>query len=327
MGDAADTYRQLISIRNGTHSSEYGGDFMRLGFIGAGKVGTTLGKYFVSMSVQIDKKDGIVQNFTLSGYYSRNTKSAEEAAIFTNSTKYDTLEQIIEDSDLLFLTVPDDAISIVWDSIKRLPIKEKIICHCSGSLSSAVFSEIESTGAYAYSIHPLFAISSKTESYQTMKEAVFTLEGNEKHLEQLQKFLQSFGNEVSVVGTEAKAKYHAAAVMASNHVVALAQIAIHLLQQCGFSENSARKALGPLLCGNAASVSQKGAVEALTGPIERNDVGTVRKHMDCLETDTRELYVQLSKILIGTAKEKHPKWDYNEMEQLLSNSYRTSMHP
>lgn len=322
---------------------------MRIGFIGAGKVGTTLGKYFVSVPTQSDirnkmekgQSEGIIkaekagsfieidkmqtnpskeirENFTLTGYYSRNPESAKEAADFTNSTKYDTLEQIIEDSDLLFLTVPDDAISTVWDSIKRLPIKEKIICHCSGSLSSAIFSGIESTGAYAYSIHPLFAISSKTDSYQTIQQAVFTMEGNEKHLKRLQAFLQSFGNDVSIVGTEAKTKYHAAAVMASNHVVALAQTAIHLLRQCGFSESSARKALGPLLCNNALSVSQKGPMEALTGPIERNDVGTVRKHLDCLDEDTKELYVQLSKILIGTANEKHSEWDYSEMEELLS---------
>ena len=299
---------------------------MRIGLIGAGKVGTTLGKYFVSASRQMDNSDTLKtnpsekrkENFTLSGYYSKNPVSAQEAANFTNSTKYDTLEQIIEDSDLLFLTVPDDAISTVWNSIKRLPIKEKIICHCSGSLSSAIFSEIEHTGAYAYSIHPLFAISSKTDSYQTMQEAVFTIEGDKKHLKRLQSFLQSFGNEVSIVGTEAKTKYHAAAVMASNHVAALAYTAIHLLQQCGFSKEAARKALGPLLCNNAVSVSEKGPVEALTGPIERNDVGTVKKHLDCLEADTKKLYIQLSKILIETAKEKHPKWDYSEMEELLS---------
>lgn len=296
---------------------------MRIGFIGAGKVGTTLGKYFVSTPIQIAidnkmEKAQLKENFTLTGYYSRNPKSAKEAADFTNSTKYDTLEQMIEDSDLLFLTVPDDAINVVWDSIKRLPIKEKIICHCSGSLSSAIFSGIENTGAYAYSIHPLFAISSKTDSYQTMQEAVFTIEGNEKYLKRLQTFFQSFGNHVSIVGTEMKTKYHAAAVMASNHVAALAQTAIHLLKECGFSEDAARKALGPLICNNAVSVSEKGPVEALTGPIERNDVGTVKKHLDCLEIDIKMLYVQLSKILVKTAKEKHPEWDYSEMEKVLS---------
>lgn len=288
---------------------------MRIGFIGAGKVGTTLGKYFISRAMQMENQRK--ENFTLSGYYSRNPKSAEEAANFTNSTRYDTLEQIIEDSDCLFLTVSDDAISTIWDSIKRLPIKEKIICHCSGSLSSAIFSGIEHTGAYAYSIHPLFAISSKTDSYQTMQEAVFTIEGDEKYLKQLQSFLQSFGNEVTIVKTEMKAKYHAAAVMASNHVAALAYTAIHLLKQCGFSEEAARKALGPLLCNNAVSVSEKGPVAALTGPIERNDVGTVKKHLDCLEADTKVLYVQLSKILIEAAKEKHPDWDYSEMIEIL----------
>lgn len=288
---------------------------MRIGLIGAGKVGTTLGKYFITGKEMVPR-----ENFTLTGYYSRNPKSAQEAADFTNSTQYDTLEQIIEDSDLLFLTVPDDAVSMLWNRIKRLPIKEKIICHCSGSLSSAIFSGIEYKGAYAYSIHPLFAISSKTDSYQMISEAVFTIEGMPRHLDRLRKFLQSFGNTVEIVETETKAKYHAAAVMASNHIAALAQIAIDLLQQCGFSEPSAKKALGPLMYHNVVSVSEKGPVEALTGPIERNDIGTVKKHLDCLDTETKALYVQLSDILIGIAKEKHPNWDYSGMETLLCSN-------
>lgn len=76
--------------------------------------------------------------------------------IFTTS-----IDKILTKSDVLFLTVPDDAIAAVWELVKTYPIQGKFICHCSGSLGSAVLSGIEETGAYGYSIHPMFPFKSK----------------------------------------------------------------------------------------------------------------------------------------------------------------------
>ena len=70
---------------------------MRAGFIGAGKVGFTLGKYLAMHGIEI------------SGYYSRTPVSAKEAAEFTQSRYYTSIEEITKDSDTLFLTVPDGA--------------------------------------------------------------------------------------------------------------------------------------------------------------------------------------------------------------------------
>ena len=67
---------------------------MRAGFIGAGKVGFTLGKYLAMHGIEI------------SGYYSRTPASAKEAAEFTQSRYYTSIEEITKDSDTLFLTVP-----------------------------------------------------------------------------------------------------------------------------------------------------------------------------------------------------------------------------
>jgi predicted short-subunit dehydrogenase-like oxidoreductase (DUF2520 family) len=122
---------------------------MRAGFIGAGKVGFTLGKYLAMHGIEI------------SGYYSRTPASAKEAAEFTQSRYYTSIEEITKDSDTLFLTVPDGAIGEIWDDMRNLPIKNKNICHCSGSIPSTVFFDAENRGAYRYSIHPLYAISSK----------------------------------------------------------------------------------------------------------------------------------------------------------------------
>ena len=97
---------------------------IKFGFIGAGKVGFSLGKYLKE------------NNIDISGYYSKNQHSSREAAIFTNTKQYNNLENLIKDSDTIFITTPDSEISVVWSEIKKLSIKDKLICHCSGSISS-----------------------------------------------------------------------------------------------------------------------------------------------------------------------------------------------
>ncbi|MCQ5086581.1 hypothetical protein NE685_12545, partial [Cutibacterium acnes] len=87
--------------------------------------------------------------------------SAKSAADFTNTKLYKSIEDILSDSDTLFITVPDGQISKVWDYMKNLDIKNKNICHCSGSISSTVFFDGENLGANIYSVHPLYAISDK----------------------------------------------------------------------------------------------------------------------------------------------------------------------
>ena len=69
------------------------------------------------------------------------------------------LKDLIKNSDAIFITTSDEQIQKVWNEIKELPIKNKLICHCSGSISSEIFSNISKYGAYGYSIHPMFAIS------------------------------------------------------------------------------------------------------------------------------------------------------------------------
>ena len=122
---------------------------MRIGFIGAGRVGFTLGRHLSD------------NGFNVTGYYNRNLDAADEAAFFTGTVRFDSLEEITEASDVLFLTVSDGAIGEVWNSLRNLNLNEKIICHTSGSLSSEVFEGIEDKNAYGYSIHPLFAVYSK----------------------------------------------------------------------------------------------------------------------------------------------------------------------
>ena len=97
---------------------------MRIGFIGAGKVGFSLGRYFVE------------NGLTVSGYYSRNIQSRTEASRFTRTKAFDELADLLNSSDTVFITVPDSAIREVYEQIRDIGIAGKLICHCSGAMSA-----------------------------------------------------------------------------------------------------------------------------------------------------------------------------------------------
>ena len=275
---------------------------MDIGFIGAGKVGVSLGRYLKENHVH------------LTGYYSQNPVSSKEAAAYTRTTSFSTVEDVVGESDLLFLTVPDGQVGKVWEQMKDLPVAGKIICHCSGLLSSAVFSEIAPRGAFGYSIHPLLAVSDKFQSYQTFYHAVFTVEGPEEKRNSVSELLRRCGNQIVYLDACQKAKYHAAAVMASNLVAALYDEAQKLLIECGFSRELAAESVNPLFLGNARAVAEKGAVAALTGPVERQDTETVQKHLEALDGNDREIYRLLSLQAVEIAEQKHPEKDYKELK-------------
>lgn len=284
---------------------------MKTGIVGAGKVGVTLGKYIS----QAQGKEGFSLEFT--GFYSCTEASAKQAAEFARASVFRTLEEITEQNDILFLTVPDRNIKEVWDKLRTFPLEGKIICHFSGLLSSDIFEGIQGKGAYGYALHPLFAISSKWESYEQLGTSYFTIEGSEKYISFWEKQFSILGNPVCVIKKEQKVLYHAAAVFASNFVIALMKTAEELLGACGFTKEAAKEALLPLFLHNSGAVAGQGIVKALTGPAERADLGTMKAHMDALSAEDRELYRLLSKKLLLVAKEKNPQRDYKELENYL----------
>lgn len=281
---------------------------MNIGFIGAGKVGFSLGKYFTEHGINV------------TGYYSRNTESAKKAAEFTNSGQYDNVSDLIRNSEIIFITVPDSAINHIYDKIKILDITEKQICHCSGSMTAAeTFPDISEYGATGYSIHPLYPISDKYSSYIGLKDAFFCIEGDSLHLNEWERFFRGLGNKTRIISGETKGEYHAACVISSNLVCALAAESISLMKECGFTETDALAALRPLAESNMRNIFANGPVSALTGPIERCDISTVLKHLECIKSEPdREMYLCVSLRLTELAEEKNPDTDYSNMRKILS---------
>ncbi|MDO5491061.1 MAG: DUF2520 domain-containing protein [Bacillota bacterium] len=282
---------------------------MQTGFIGAGKVGCSLGRYL--------KESGV----NIAGYYDRSEKAAEEGAQFTASAVYDDLKVMAEACDVLFITVPDRRIHAVYEELCTYSLDGKILCHCSGSISSQeAFPGARDRGACAYSVHPLLAVSDRFGSWQELVDAFFTLEGEEERIGEMEALLEKAGMRYQIIDPASKTLYHLAAVTASNHMLALISAAVEELVRCGFSEEDARSALTPLVTGNVRHGLEASLDRVLTGPVERGDVITLKKHLTQIDDPAdRQLYMLLSGRLLKLAKRKNPDHDYTELEAFLNN--------
>ena len=280
---------------------------MRIGFIGAGRVGYTLGKYLKTTGKKV------------SGYYSRNPEHAMEAAKFTDTMYFSNVSDLIKESDAVFLTVSDNAIKTVFDEIKALPCTDgKIFCHTSGATSSRVFDDTPFQ-VYGYSVHPIYAVSDKYTAYKSFSNAFITIEGNEKYLNELVSYFRSVCLETGTISTDSKVKYHASAVFASNLVCGIYGTAVRLMTECGFDEETAARSLKGLFLDNATGLTEKGPVKQLTGPIDRNDTQTVSNHISALSKEDADIYKLLSLETLKIAKIKNIDTDYSEMEKILRN--------
>ena len=276
----------------------------RIGFIGTGKVGRALGMYLSE------------HGRTVNGYYSRSIHSAQSAAACIGATYYENLKDIANCSDVLFLTVPDRAIGPVWDQLvllqerQEISLRGKTVLHCSGSLSSDIFSNLQESGAKGYSLHPILAVSDPDIAREQFPTCIFTLEGEAgEHRQALLDDLRQAGLTVAPISKEKKVRYHGACVMASNLVNALLAASQQMLSGCGLDEDLCKRALTPLFLGNANAAATRGPMESLTGPIQRGDMVTVQKHVEELskkedDGDLLCIYNALSQYLLHKKGEK-----------------------
>ncbi|WP_256372272.1 Rossmann-like and DUF2520 domain-containing protein [Caloramator sp. E03] len=260
---------------------------MKIGFIGAGKVGCAFGRYLTERGLDVE------------GYYSRSILSCQSAADFTK-TKVLSLEELILSCDYIFITTPDNVISSLWESIKNFDLKGKSIFHMSGCLTTDVFCDAKKIGVFSYSLHPLYPFTDR-ECYKYLKDVIFSVEG--ENINNIKSFLDLAGLKYFLIDKNDKAKYHAAAVFASNYIVSLAKISKEILLECNMDEKFIVDAIYPLMQGAILNIKEKGVEDSLTGPIVRGDYNTIKLHLDSIEK-YKEIYKSLGLTALNIEMEK-----------------------
>ena len=117
----------------------------------------------------------------------------------------------------------------------------------------------------------------------------------------LEALLDRSGNKHGRIDAAQKTRYHSAAVMASNLVVGLYDMAAGELARCGLDRAEAESALAALFLGNAQHIASDGVEASLTGPAARGDQTTIDGHLACLDGRDRQVYELLTEELFEIA--------------------------
>lgn len=201
------------------------------------------------------------------------------------------------DSDIVLITTADPDIKTVADQLAKSLVKHPVVLHTSGSLSSEVLSGLSSIGCPTGSMHPLVSISDALSGADSFADAYFCVEGDPAALEAAKGIVESLRGRSFSIEPEFKSLYHAAAVTACGHLVALIDTAIEMLTECGLDRQSAQEVLLPLIKSTIANLETQRTEQALTGSFARADVAAVERHLESIgknsPADVKDIYLLL----------------------------------
>jgi predicted short-subunit dehydrogenase-like oxidoreductase (DUF2520 family) len=198
-------------------------------------------------------------------------------------------------SDIIFICTQDHEIAGVAAAIHGAVKQGSTVFHTSGALSSDVLAPL-AAGAAVGSMHPLVSISERTIA-EPFHGAYFCVEGDPRAVAIAKSVVADLGGIPFSIDTGKKASYHAAAVMAAGHLVALVDAAFSLMQSCGPDTELSRRLLMPLISSTIANISAQTTSAALTGPFARADTETIDRHLreleNCGDPEILQIYAAL----------------------------------
>ena len=223
--------------------------------------------------------------------HSRRPASAAALALRTGAEAVPTAVAAALLADVVFLTVPDAAVSGVAATIAAtgVAMRDRILVHCSGTLSREALAAARQLGAGVGVCHPLQDLTpDAAASAAALDGAFFGVDADPQARPLLEFLVRSMGGVPFAAPEGDRALYHAAAVLAGNAPLALLSRAVELLTASGVDPEVAAPALATLLEGAARNARALGVRGALTGPVVRDDAATLARHIGALRAD-REL--------------------------------------
>ncbi len=287
---------------------------MNIVFIGGGRAGTSLAKVLQ----ESDK-------FVVKAITCLTEQEAEDSANFIGNIEYVGTDnnKAIEYGNIIFITTPDDIIKKIADKIsEESNLENKYIFHISGSRASDILKSCKIKGASIGSIHPLQSLPSFKKGAENIKKAYFCIEGDENAVKMGQEIVGSINNRFFTIDSDMKGLYHAAAVFASNYINTTCYEAFSIFRQLGIGEDTVLEIIKPLITGTVNNIQELGIINALTGPISRGDINTIKNHLNSFfkyRKDDLLLYKELGKKTIELAilKEQTNKEKFLEIKEIL----------
>ncbi len=238
-----------------------------VGVIGAGRVGAVLGAI-------LDATAG----FTLAAVSGETTTTRERIADLLPGTAVRKPTDVARAADLLLLTVPDDRLAGVVESLVGSGAIRagQYVVHTSGKHGLAVLQPAADLGAHVLALHPAMTFTGTAVDAERLPGCVFGVTAATDDRAFADHLVAVLGGRPVRVAEEQRALYHAGLAHGANHLVTLVAQAMDLLTASGVADPAGT--LRPLLTAALDNALADGDA-ALTGPVARGDRRTVRAHL------------------------------------------------
>ncbi|HVD03055.1 MAG TPA: DUF2520 domain-containing protein [Candidatus Dormibacteraeota bacterium] len=241
-----------------------------IGLVGAGRLGTALGRRL------------ILRGYTVSAVASRSSGGAARLAAELHCGMFGSATEVVANSELTVLTVPDSAVSKVSGEISDSAGPEltgKVVVHCAGVMGLEVLSRCAERGAHVAVVHPLAPVPDGDPA--CLEGAWATVEASRGGGKFALQLCHHLGLTPLLWNGYNRSLYHAAAVMAGVLPVVLEGLSERVARDAGMPSESG-PALRQLLVLAAANTKRLGSAGGLTGPETRHDSETSSRHFQAL---------------------------------------------
>lgn len=267
---------------------------------GTGRVARTLGRFLCDAGEPVTYVFG------------RNLARTQEAAAFIGRQVRPVLYcNLPADLSHLVIAVSDAAVMPVAGAIAERA-SPRIALHTCGAAGPGVLHTLQSQGTACGTLHPLQTLTGDENSVRALHGASFGMCGDAAALDWARHIVALAEGTALSLDSARMPLYHAAAVMASNSVLALVDASHQLLQLAGIESQTALGAIAPLLRESIDNSLRLGPVAALTGPVARGDLDTIAAHRRALEAapqSVRKLYLAGALQAVDMARRKGLPFD------------------
>jgi len=242
---------------------------LRIGFIGAGRLGTALAWSFAQHGLRVTAVASMIA-----------ADADRLAATITGCKVLSDGQKVIDQCDVVFVTTPDGAIAATCEQFHWRPGMAAV--HCSGVTDVSALDHAAQAGAMTGGFHPMQAFGDPAAAVRSLPGCTITIEAPEPLNAALVAIADRLECRVNRLPPGMRGRYHAAAGYTSQFINALFAQAATIWQSWGASEEDAVRALLPLARGTLASIESAGLAEGMPGPVSRGDVGSIEKHVAAL---------------------------------------------
>lgn len=282
---------------------------LSVAIIGAGKVGS-------AFAISLRKK-----RIKITSIIDKNYKKAKTLAAKVKANHYSKkISEIPEKTNLFIISVQDRFIKEVSQELSKnfSDWKGKFAFHTSGSLNSDELIDLARKGCNVFSFHPNYSFASDyfKDNLINFNESVFAIETDSKISKRFAiDFCKKMNWDYIILKKDQKPIYHAFAVILSNYTVT------QFFQIKKYLGNKAVKAYLNLLLSTIQNLKNLGVKNALTGPVIRGDVLTIKRNLTSLEDlneDLKLIYKSFGLLSLELVEQKLDKQTFQEIKKLFS---------